>query len=423
MSLLERHQKHVWPPFGPLVGGFETLPIKKADGVYLYTEDNRKILDAISSWWVNIHGHSNPEIAEAIYQQAKSLDHIIFSGFTHEPAVELAEKVLQLMPSNHEKVFFSDNGSTAVEISLKIAIQYFKNIGKKKAKIIAIEGAYHGDTFGNMSLAGKSAFYSPFHDYLFEVVQLPFPTEDNESEVIELFQNTAKNGDVCAFVFEPLIQGASGMRVYSASILSKLLAISEENEIVTIADEVMTGFGRTGKNFAFDHLSNKPDIVALSKGLTGGILPLALTSCSSKIVEAFRNNDADKTFWHGHSFTGNPISCACALKSMEIFLRKETQDNIARIQNSHKNIKERFLNHPKIQNVYHIGTILSISIKTGTETGYFNSLREFLYDFFLKRNVLLRPLGNTVYIIPPYIITNEELEIIYKYIFDALDEI
>lgn len=423
MNLLEKHKKFVWEPFAPLKRNFETFVVKKAQGMYLELEDGRKVLDAIASWWVNIHGHSHPKIAEALYEQALTAEHVIFAGFTHEPAIKLAENLLSLLPISMQKIFFSDNGSTCVEVAIKLAIQYWYN--KKqfhKKKIVALEGAYHGDTFGAMAMGGNGDFNLPFHDYLLQVESLPFPFDNKEEETIDAFEKIAKEGDVALFIYEPLIQGSAGMRIYSAETLEKLLQIAKKYDILCIADEVMTGFGRTGKTFASDYCQTKPDLVCISKAVTG-TMPLGLTAISEKIVELFDNDDKSTAFYHGHSYTGNPLSCAVANASFKLFSSEVCQQNIQRITDSHKKAISRLSKHDAIENVKSLGTILSLEVKTGETTSYFNNLRDWLYDEFLKEDILLRPLGNIIYILPPYIITNQELERIYTTIEKVLSKL
>ena len=402
-SWIKRDENAIWHPFTPLKGMEPPLAVTKAEGVYLHTEDGKKIIDAISSWWVNLHGHSHPKIAEAIAEQARTLEHVIFAGFTHPPAVELAERLLQLLPENQSKVFYSDNGSTAVEVALKMAMQFWYNQGAERPTVVALDGAYHGDTFGSMSVGDRSPFSAPFDQYLFNVEFLDFPSADKEEEVVERFRKLCASGAVGAFIFEPLIQGASGMRMYSKRVLDELIGIAHEHEVICIADEVMTGFGRTGKLFAADYLSNKPDIFCLSKGITGGALAMGVTTCTERIMDAYRSKDLLKTFFHGHSFTANPMACAAALASMDLLMTKECQESRDRIAWSHELFAERIVDHPKVKDVRYSGTIVAFDYTADpSETGYFNEARHRLYPFFLKKGVLLRPLGNVVYVLPPY---------------------
>jgi adenosylmethionine-8-amino-7-oxononanoate aminotransferase len=436
--MLTKDQQYIWHPFTPLVGSLPPLPIVKAEGMYLYTEDGRAILDAIASWWVNLHGHCHPAIAEAIYRQAQTLEHVIFAGFTHQPAVELAEKLLRLLPQNQRKVFFSDDGSTACEVALKMALQYWYNKGIKKTKIIALQGAYHGDTFGAMSVGDRNPFNAPFAEKLFEVEFLPFPECyqvvccagvrnsrkcQQANLCIQKMQALAQTGEIAAFIYEPLVQGAAGMRMYSVEILEKLLQIAKENEIICIADEVMTGFGRTGKLFASQYLSIFPDIMCLSKGLTGGVMPLGVTTCTEAIIEAFRSDEKTKTFYHGHSFTANPLACAAALASMQILLQKDTLNAIARIGEKHIEFETLIRNHKSLRNVRTLGTIIALELQTQQASSYFNEIGKSVYQYFLDRNILLRPLGNILYVMPPYCISNSELDLIYQEIEAFLEKI
>ncbi|WP_051633387.1 adenosylmethionine--8-amino-7-oxononanoate transaminase [Thermonema rossianum] len=439
MSLLERDKKSIWHPFTPLKGSPEPLPLVRAEGVWLYTEDGRRILDAIASWWVNLHGHSHPYIAEAVAKQARTLEHVIFAGFTHEPAVRLAERLLQILPNGFSKVFYSDNGSTAVEVALKMAMQYWYNLGlKHKKKIVALDGAYHGDTFGAMSVGERSPFNAPFDDYLFDVEFLDFPAcyqpfccggkKDKPQRcgqvaaTLQRFEALAQTGEVAAFIYEPLVQGASGMRMYSPEILDQLLHIAQKHDIICIADEVMTGFGRTGRLFASEYCLHKPDIICLSKGLTGGTMALGVTACTERIIEPFRQEDIMKTFFHGHSFTANPLACAAANASLDLLLRPECMSRISAIAQAHLDFEARIRDHRRVRDVRCMGTIFALEIETEQQTHYFNEARHHLYNYFLDKGVLLRPLGNVVYVLPPYVITGEELQMAYAVIEEMLNE-
>jgi adenosylmethionine-8-amino-7-oxononanoate aminotransferase len=421
MTLQEKDSKYIWHPFTPLVGGPESLVVKSAEGVYFHLEDGRKIIDSVSSWWVNLHGHSNSKIAKAISEQAAQLEHVIFAGFTHEPAIQLAENLFSILP-HQNKLFFSDNGSTAVEVALKMAIQYWVNKGiAGKRKIIALDGAYHGDTFGAMSVGERGEFTKPFSRFLFDVDFIPFPSLENRNESLKKFDQLVKQGDVAAFIYEPLVQGAGGMRMYSPEVLESLLQLAKTHEVICIADEVFTNFGRTGKLFASDYVFTKPDIMCLSKGITGGFLPLGVTTCNEKIVAAFQSDKIEHTFFHGHSYTANPVICAAALASFDILMSEECQSNIERIAHAHMKFKSKIESHPSVEDARSIGTILAIEIKVEDGSSYFNSLRKKIYPYFLERGILIRPLGNTIYILPPYVISDIELSFIYKAIEDFLD--
>lgn len=417
-NLADRDRKVVWHPFTSL-NASPAIPVVKAEGVWLYTDDGRKILDAVSSWWVNLFGHGHPVVADAISRQARQLEHVIFAGFTHEPAVSLAEKVLNMAGNEFRKVFFSDNGSTAVEVAIKLAIQYWYNKGESRPRIIALEGAYHGDTFGAMSAAQRNLFNQPFQPYLFEVDFVPFPEAGRADESICMFEKYCRSGQTGVFIYEPLVQGTSGMRMYTPEILQQMLEIAREHEVVCIADEVFTCMGRTGKNLASHYTQLQPDILCISKGITGGFLPLGLTVSSDRIVQAFQDDDKTKTFYHGHSYTANPIACAAANASVDLLLQDEMQGNIARIAAKHRTFVHHLRNSSNVVRADTLGTILSVELKVESP-GYHASIRDFLYNYFLETDILMRPLGNIIYVVPPYVISNEELDLIYDRIQSLL---
>ena len=411
MTLLEKDRNYIWHPFTPLEVEEDPIVIESAQGVYLYTADGKKIIDAVSSWWVNLHGHSNPVIANAISEQARKLEHVIFAGFTHEPAITLAENLLSVLPKNQSKIFFSDDGSTAVEVGLKMAMQYWHNKGiQTKTKIIALEGAYHGDTFGAMSVGARDVFNLAFNRYLFNVDFIDFPNNQNEEKILSDFRKLVSREDVAAFIFEPLVQGAAGMRMYSPKILDQLIAIANEYEVICIADEVFTGFGRTARFFACDYLKNAPDIFALSKGITGGSLPLGATSCSSKIASAFQSSESSRTLYHGHSYTANPIACAAANASFKLLISPSCKSSIEAINKSLENFKVQLSGFSVIKDVRVCGTILAIELMTNDTSSYYNPIRKKIYSHFLSKGILVRPLGNVMYIVPPYIISMGELQ-------------
>ena len=422
MTLQERDTKVIWHPYTQMKGALPQLPIVRGDGVYLIDEQGNKYIDAVSSWWVNIHGHANAHIAAKVSAQLLQLEHVIFAGFTHEPAVLLAERLLPLLPGKQEKVFYSDNGSTAVEVALKMCFQYWSNKGNtKRKKVLAFKDAYHGDTFGAMSVSGRSIFTNPFNDLLFDVEFIDLPNENN---IIQLQTYISKRQtEIACFIFEPLILGAGGMQMYEANYLDRLIDVCQQHEILCIADEVMTGFGRTGTYFACEQLTSTPDLFCLSKGLTGGTMPLGVTTCNDKIFEAFLSDDKLKTLYHGHSFTANPVACAASLASLDILLDGKTMINMERIAQQHSLFRTKIANHPKVKTSRQTGTIIAIEWETGESTTYLSSLRDKLYLYFLDKGIVLRPLGNIIYILPPYIITNEELAYIYSTIIQALDEI
>lgn len=421
-QLNEIDKKNIWHPFTSLASGDQPIVITSGEGVYLITDDGRKIIDAVSSWWVNLHGHGNQQIAKAIARQAQQLEHVIFAGFTHKPAIDLSENLLSILPANQKKIFFSDNGSTAVEVGLKMAFQYWSNLGREKKKVVALEGAYHGDTFGSMSVGDRGIFTKPFFPYLFETSFINFPDRENEDLAFENFKKLADSNEVGAFIYEPLVQGAAGMRIYSPRILERLIDYAQSKDILCIADEVFTGFGRTGKFFASHHLECKPDIMCISKGITGGALPLGVTSCNEKIISGFQTADPTQTFFHGHSYTANPIACAAANASFELLNSPLCQASIARISDQHQSFVNKIKNHRQVKTVKSLGTILSIELSSTESTSYLNSSRKKIYPFFIGKNILLRPLGNVVYILPPYVITNEQLSVVYSAIEEFLDQ-
>jgi adenosylmethionine-8-amino-7-oxononanoate aminotransferase len=412
MSLAERDRQVIWHPFTQQKNRLPPVPITKASGSILFAEDGSSYIDAISSWWVTLHGHSHPYIAEKIYRQALELEQVIFAGFTHEPAVRLAERLIPLLPGDFTRIFYSDNGSTSTEVALKMSIQYWWNKEeKKRRKILAFRNAYHGDTFGAMSVSDRSVFTLAFHDHLFEVVFIDTPAPGN----MEAIKNTIRENqsETAAFIYEPLVQGAGGMKMYAAELMDELLTVVKEAGIICIADEVMTGFGRTGKLFASAHLTQKPDIICLSKGLTGGTMALGVTACNNKIYDAYVNDDKYKTFFHGHSFTANPIACTAALASLDLVEKENCLEKIVSITKSNQHFAEKLQGHPHIKDVRVLGTILAFEIMQGKDE-YLNNISTIITKNAMEKGVYIRPLGNTVYIMPPYCITEEELRKIYE---------
>jgi adenosylmethionine-8-amino-7-oxononanoate aminotransferase len=415
-----KDREFIWHPYSSLVDEPDNLVVKSGEGVYLTLDNGRKIIDAISSWWVNIHGHAHPYIVKKLVEQASQLEHVIFAGFTHEPAIRLAERLLEILPGQQKKIFFSDNGSTAVEIAIKMAIQYKLNKGNSSGKILALEGAFHGDTFGAMSVSERGIFNKHFSKYLFDVAYIPFPEEGKEELAVRIFEEKILNEEITAFVYEPLVQGAAGMRIYSSAVLEKLLSIAKKHQVICIADEVMTGFGRTGKLFASEYMNTLPDIMCLSKGITGGFMPFGVTACNAEIEAAFTIAGKDKILFHGHSFTGNPLACAVSNASLDLLLTEAYKDKIEFINKSHIAFLAKISGHKAVKKATVLGTLISIEINTSATSGYLNSIRDELYNFFLNRNILMRPLGNVLYILPPYIIEENELNLIYEAVLDLL---
>jgi len=421
MNLSQRDKVYNWHPYTQHKTSSDFPAIIKGKGALLWDENGKEYIDAIASWWVNPYGHSNTIIADAIYKQLTTLEHVLFGGFTHNKAVELSEKLMEILPSNQKKIFYSDNGSTAVEVAIKAALQYSYNKGIKKTKIIAFENAFHGDTFGAMAASGISFFTNAFNGSLLEVVRIPIPTIDNKEKSLEALTNLVKTYEFAAFIFEPLVLGASGMLMYKPEALDKMIAICKQNSVFTIADEVMTGFGKTGKTFAIDYLENKPDMMCLSKALTGGTIPMAITSFTQEIFDGFYDDEVNKALFHGHTFTANPTGCAAALASISLLQTNEMQNNIHRINQSHLEFDSKIKNHPKIKTTRVLGVIFALEVKTDSEESYYGTMRNKFYNFFIENGIILRPVGNIIYILPPYIITENQLKKVYQTIENALE--
>lgn len=423
MNYKELDKFHVWHPFTQMQTAPESLLITRASGASLYTEDEQAYIDVNSSWWVNVHGHANAYIGSAISEQFKQLDHVIFAGVTHPKAIELAARLSSLLPAKMDKVFFSDDGSTAVEVALKMAFQYWSNKGEDKKRILAMHGAYHGDTFGAMSVGQRGYFNRPFEHFFFTVDFIDFPTPDLEKEILIQAETYFKSNDFAAIILEPLVQGSAGMRMYSIDFLNELVSLARRFGVLVILDEVMTGWGRTGRYFAWNHTTIEPDIICLSKGLTGGVLPLGLTVATQSIYNAFLSEDKLKALLHGHSFTGNALSCAAACASLDLFERTETWDAIRRIELQHSVFAQELETCPLVEKVRCLGTILAFDIKEEEEANYFSGIRDYIYDFYLVNGVLLRPLGNVVFFNPPYCISNKELEKVYAVTRSLLEDL
>ncbi|MFS4492450.1 adenosylmethionine--8-amino-7-oxononanoate transaminase [Maribacter sp. 2308TA10-17] len=418
-NLSERDKKFIWHPLTQHQTAAAPIGIVKAKDALLWDEDGNEYIDGIASWYTCMYGHSNDTITTAIKNQMQKLDFVMFSGFTHEPAVKLSENLLRILPENQAKIFFNDNGSTAVEAAIKMALQYHHNRGDKRGTLIAFEDGFHGDTFGAMSASGLSSYNGPFEDFLLKVERIPPPQEDTIEKVLAQLESIIQNTNCAAFIFEPLAQGAAGMKFHSAKGLDVLIKRCQELGVICIADEIMTGFGKTGKNFASDYLENNPDIICLSKALTAGMFPLSITSCSQAIFDGFLSEEVHKGFFHAHTFSAHPLGCAAALASIELLSSPEIMERRRYIENAHKQFAATIEKHPKVKEVRSLGVILAVDLNLQMER--YGNLRDKLYQFFMKRGIMIRPLGNTVYVLPPYVITNMQLRKVYSSIEEALE--
>jgi len=411
-SVLSVDARHVWHPYTQHHTWPPPLDAVRTEGAYIHTRDGRRIFDGISSWWVTLHGHGQPEIAHAIAEQARTMEQVIFTTFTHEPAALLARDLCAVLPSGLFRIFFSDDGSTAVEAGIKMAMQYHANRGTPRTQIVAIDHAYHGDTFGAMSVSARSVFTNPFASHLFHTHHLPSPHEgDTVSALTTLLDTTAH--DIAAIIVEPLVMGSGGMIVYDESILRAIRDLSRARGVLLIADEVLTGFGRTGPLFACERAGISPDILCMSKGITGGFLPMGATAATDEIFDAFLSDDRRRTLFHGHSYTANPIACAAARASLAL-LNETSATRRATIEATHRTQLARLASHPLVRTPRVLGTIAAFDLANGND--YLNPIGRQLADFALAHDILLRPLGSVVYILPPYCSTADELQTVYSVI-------
>lgn len=408
----------IWHPFTQHKIFPTAFHIDSAQGVYLHARDGRKIIDGISSWWVNIHGHCHPKIQDAIAQQAKKLDQVIFAGFSHDPAEKLAEKLINITGEKLQKVFYSDSGSTAIEVALKMAIGAWHNKGETRTKIIALEDSYHGDTFATMAAGARSVFNAAYDPFMFDVEHIKLSNAHEELKILL----KREHQKIAAFICEPLVQGAGGMNMYSKELLKSLYDQCQLYNIPFIADEVMTGFGRTGAKFACEIAGFTPDILCLSKALTNGFLPLAVTLTTQDMFDAFYSDDRSKTFFHSSSFSGNPLACAAANATLELWEEEPVVQRIASLTQKQAAFKNMLSEREDIKNLRQTGTIVAFELDIENE-GYLSDVGPESYKFFIENEILLRPLGNTVYILPPYCIQDHELERIYTTILKSLDHL
>lgn len=407
------HTSPVWHPFTQHAIAPNAIEISSADGARLYTTDGESIIDAISSWWVVTHGHCHPRIMTAIRDQAECLDQVIFAGFTHEPAELLARELVSLAPENLAHVFYSDSGSTAVEVALKMALGHFHNRGEKRIRILALEHAYHGDTVGTMAAGARGVFNAAYQPLLYDVTRVPFPSAGKEQATFDAIETACRAGDVAALIAEPLILGAGGMLVYSAAALAEMARITRHHGALFIADEVMTGWGRTGTLFACEQAAVSPDLLCTAKGLTGGAMPLAATLATAEIFASHYSEDRNKTFFHSSSYTANPIACAAAVANVEIWRTEPVLKRIADLaQMQHQRLATVGTDNA-FTNARRLGTITALDIAV-PDGGYLAGIGPKLQREFLANGVLLRPLGNTVYVMPPYCISADDLDQVYS---------
>lgn len=419
MSIKQRDKNHIWHPLTQHKLHPETMAITKAKDCMLYDEDGNQYIDAIASWYSSMYGHCNDFVTSRVYKQMQQLDHVVFAGFTHEPAVKLSEELIKILPENQEKIFFGDNGSTSVEIGIKMALQYHFNKGNKRNTLIAFQESFHGDTFGAMSVSGLSVYNGPFEDFFLDVKRIPTPNGNNHEQILETLKEIVKNNAVAGFIYEPLVQGAAAMKMHDPKGLDRILKFCKENNIVTVADEVMTGFGKTGSNFASDFMETKPDVICMSKALTAGLVPMSITACTQKIYDAFYSDDIGKGLFHCHTYSANPIACAAALAGLELLQSIQIKKNISNITAKHKAFGEHIKNHEKVKSIRQQGIIFALDLNVEMER--YGDLRYKLFNFFMANGVFLRPLGETIYIQAPYTITSTQLDKIYTVIENALE--
>jgi adenosylmethionine-8-amino-7-oxononanoate aminotransferase len=412
----------VWHPFTQHALEPAMKRIVKTDGAYLIDENGRSVLDAISSWWVITHGHRHPVIMDAIRTATETFDQIIFAEYTHEPAEQLARGLIRLAPPGLAHVFYSDSGSTSVEVALKMALGFFHNIGAPRSRIIVMEYGYHGDTIGTMSTGERGVFNAAYQPLLFGVDKIPFPLPGREQDTLDAFEQLCRGGKVAALLVEPLVLGAGGMRMYPPHLVTALKRIAETHESLLIADEVMTGWGRTGTLFACEQAAIAPDILCTSKGITGGALPLAATLCSAKIFDAHLSTDRSRTFFHSSSYTANPIACAAALANLGVWQNEPVAARIKALESMHRERLAPFQRDPRFRNVRQTGTIVALDLKVST-SGYLSDVGPKLRAFFRERDLLIRPLGNVIYLMTPYCVTSDDLDRAYAAIDEAADMI
>ncbi len=429
-ELVEKDKRYTWHPFTQHMTERDPVVIQSAKDASLFDVDGNEMLDMISSWWTCVHGHANLEINKALKEQSETLEHVMFAGFSHPSAINLAEKLAQVLPGDLNRTFFSDNGSTAVEVALKLSYQYWKNKGEEgRTKFLAFDGAYHGDTVGAMSVGQGCGFFGVYSDLLFQVETLPYvPTWEGDADIeqkekealVKIEKIISKSKDeVSAVIMEPLMQGAGGIRLCRPEFMKAVVDIARANDILVIFDEVAVGFGRSGSLFACQKIGITPDFICLSKGLTAGYMPMSVTVARDHIFDAFLDEGFGKAFLHGHSFTANPLACAVALRSLELFEENKLIEKIVHIETMHRTQLERLQSHDNVSKARVMGSIFAFNLGD-TEGEYKSDDGEFMRDWFLSHGLNIRPLGSTIYLMPPFCITDAQLNRAYDGIFEAL---
>jgi adenosylmethionine-8-amino-7-oxononanoate aminotransferase len=420
-EILKNDASFIWHPLTQHKTATPPLAISHAKGNYLYDFEGKKYFDGISSWYTCSYGHTNPALTNAIKHQVDQLHHIVFAGMTHEPVATLGKKLIAILPDNQQKLFFSENGSTSVEIALKMAFQYHFNKGEKRNTVVALENGFHGDTFGAMSASGLSVYNGPFEEFFIDVVRIPAPTKENLDQVLQLVDSILEQQQISSFIYEPLVQGAAAMQLHDNEALCQVINKFQQQGVIAIADEVMTGFGKTGTYFASDQIGAKPDVMCLSKALTGGIMPMAITSCTSDIYDAFYDDELAKGLFHGHTYSGNPLGCAVASAAIDLLTSKEIQENIKRITTSNLAFKTKIESHTAVAAVRTKGVILAVDLAIEMER--YGNKRNEMFQWFWQRGLFLRPLGKTVYIVPPFTSSEQEMNFVYKLLREFLENI
>jgi adenosylmethionine-8-amino-7-oxononanoate aminotransferase len=430
-DLVEKDKRYTWHPYTQHQTERDPVVITRAKGACLYDEDGNEMLDMISSWWTCVHGHSHPELNKALVQQAETAEHVMFAGFTHAPAANIAEKLANILPGDLNRTFFSDNGSTAVEVALKLAYQYWKNKGEEgRTKFLAFDGAYHGDTVGAMAVGRGCGFFNLYEDLLFQVQNIPYAeTWDGDEHIQEKEKSAlkkieaiikAEKDSIAALIVEPLMQGAGGIRFSRPEFMKAVTDLAHENGLLVIYDEVAVGFGRCGSLFACQKIGVTPDFICLSKGLTAGYMPMAVTVTTNDVFDAFLDVQFKKAFMHSHTFMANPLACAVALKSLQMFDDNKVMEKIAYIESRHRAQLKNLHNHSSVFKPRVMGPCLAFNL-TPDGAAYKTGDGEFLREWYLKNGLNIRPLGDAVYLMPPYCITDEQLDRAYAGLYQGLD--